>query len=278
MDVPLRAFELLAENNPEEATLRAKHLSQLNTERKSEVARMMKEAKMKLRARDAREVIVIGNPSWRVGVVGIVANQLAEEFDRPAFGWGREGSSHIKGSCRSDGRINMVELMCALPSGIFLDKGGHEFSGGFSVGPESIHLLEDALIKAHGEIPKKEKPTSRVVVDGELSVSAVNEETFSAITRLAPFGVGNPKPHFIFSGAEIMAVSRFGKEKNHLKLTLTDRGGGRAEAIGFFMTQADFPNVDLSAGSLVDMTAALEQSNFRGRSELRLRIADIAPR
>ncbi|MDO8521185.1 MAG: DHH family phosphoesterase, partial [bacterium] len=92
MDVPFRAFELLSTTDPVVGGERARHLANLNGERKLEVARMMKEAKRVLRTRELRAVIVIGNPTWRVGVVGIVANQLAEEHDRPVFVWGREGS------------------------------------------------------------------------------------------------------------------------------------------------------------------------------------------
>ena len=275
MDVPLRAFELLATNDVSFAGERAKFLGGLNASRKLEVARMFKEARKHLKERDLREVIVVGNPSWRVGVVGIVANQLAEEFDRPVFVWGREGTHDIKGSCRSDGRVNMVDLMCAVPEGIFVDKGGHEFSGGFSVSHERIHELEDVLARAHGKIAKKEKSEKQFTVDAELALIDVNEETFSAIDRLAPFGEGNPKPHFLFPKTEIRRCEKFGKEKNHLKLTLTDDEGNQKTAIGFFISEKDFPNTDFSLGAKINLVATFEKSYFRNRPELRLRIADV---
>ncbi|OGZ06633.1 MAG: single-stranded-DNA-specific exonuclease RecJ [Candidatus Lloydbacteria bacterium RIFCSPHIGHO2_01_FULL_54_11] len=279
MDVPLRAFELLSTQDPTLGGERAKHLAGLNGERKLEVARMMKEAKKVLRERGIREVIVVGNPTWRVGVVGIVANQLAEEHDRPVFVWGREGSKEgstvIKGSCRSDGRVNLVDLMVAVKDGIFIDKGGHEFSGGFSVSYEHIHLLEDALIEAHGRIPKKEKEKGNVRVDAELTLDEVNEETFSAVDLLAPFGEGNPKPKFHFRHVQIAAVTQFGKDKNHLKLTFRKSSGDRIDAISFFLLPSDFPGADVRQGGTVDLVATFEKSYFRSRPELRLRIVDI---
>lgn len=276
MDVPLRAFELLATDDVVFAKERAKFLSNLNNERKSEVARMVKEAMQHLEERTLQAVIVIGNPKWKVGVAGIVANKIAEHYNRPTFVWGKEGSSIIKGSCRSDGRINLVELMCAVPDGVFLDKGGHEFSGGFSISPEYIHTLEDQLTLAHGGMPKKEKPEVNYTVDTELTVRDVNERTYLAITQLAPFGVGNPKPHFFFRGVIIVSVEMFGKEKNHLKLVLTDAFGGRTHAIGFFMTPESFPLIDVSSGKKIDLVATFEKSFFRGRPELRLRIVSIS--
>lgn len=274
MDVPLRAFELLSTDNESIGIERARHLSLLNDERKSTVARMVKDAKRVLKDRTLREVIVVGSPSWKVGVVGIVANQLAEEFDRPTFVWGKEESPHIKGSCRSDGRVNLVELMLAVPDGIFIDRGGHEFSGGFSVTTDGIHQLEDALVHAHRAIPKKEKPNASYVIDTELSVADVNKETYHAVSALAPFGVGNPRPHFLFRGALIAEVSMFGKQKEHLKLTLTDEKGNRAQAIGFFMTPEKFTRT-IASGECVDLVGTMEMSYFMGRPELRIRIVDI---
>lgn len=279
MDVPLRAFELLSTQDPSVGGERAKHLAGLNGERKLEVARMMKEAKKVLRERELRPVIVLGNPGWRVGVVGIVANQLAEEHDRPVFVWGREGgkvgATEVKGSCRSDGRVNMVDLMTAVPDGVFTNKGGHEFSGGFSVSYEHIHRLEDALVEAHGKIAKKEKSKEGAAIDAELSLDEINEETFHAIDLLAPFGEGNHKPKFLFRNVPITLVSQFGKEKNHLKLTFRKSSGDRVEAIGFFLAPTDFPGVDLKSGGTIDLVATFEKSYFRSRPELRLRIVDI---
>ena len=276
MDVPLRAFELLSTTDIETANARARHLAGLNTERKSEVARMVKEAKKLLNKRELTSVIVIGSPNWRVGVAGIVANQLAETYDRPAFVWGKEGSQVIKGSCRSDGRVNIVELMIATREGIFIDKGGHEFSGGFSVADDAIHFLESALVEAHVNIPKKEKSLGSPEVDATLTLADVNEETFHAIDLLAPFGVGNPKPIFRFARVKVKKIEQFGKGREHLKLILEDAAGAQANALGFFITPESFPNADIKNGSTIDLTATFEKSYFRGYPELRLRIVDIS--
>lgn len=275
MDIPFRAFELLSTTDITVANERARLLSSLNTERKSEVARMVKDAKRLLEKRELSSVIVIGNPGWRVGVAGIVANQLAETYDRPAFVWGKEGSSVIKGSCRSDGRVNIVELMIATRQGVFIDKGGHEFSGGFSIDTDAIHFLESALVEAHLTIPKKEKIKGVPEVDAVLSIGEVSEETFHAIDLLAPFGIGNPKPLFRFEGVIVDKVEQFGKGREHLKLVLRDSDGKRVNALGFFVSASSFPNVEITNGSRIDLTASFEKSYFRGYPELRLRIVDI---
>ena len=276
MDVPFRAFELLSTTDVPTANERARHLAGLNTERKSEVARMVKEAKKLLNKRELSSVIVIGSPSWRVGVAGIVANQLAETYDRPAFVWGKEGSHIVKGSCRSDGRVNIVELMIAVRDGVFIDKGGHEFSGGFSVTDDAIHFLESALVEAHLKIPKKEKNAGSPDADAVLKLEDVNEETFRAIDILAPFGVGNPKPLFRFEKVTIQKMEQFGKGREHLKFILKDESGSTANALGFFISPESFPNVDMAVGSKINLLATFEKSYFRGYPELRLRIVGIS--
>lgn len=275
MDVPMRAFELLSTRDIPTAMARAQHLSNLNMERKGEVARMTKEAKRLVEGRELKSVIVVGSPKWRVGVAGIVANKLAEDYDRPAFVWGKEGAHIIKGSCRSDGRVNIVELMRAVREGVFLDKGGHEFSGGFSVGEDAVHFLESALCEAHATFEATEKKEKGFAPEASLSMDDVNEDIFAAVDLLAPFGQGNPKPVFRFDGISIEKCDQFGKGREHLKLTMKNSRGGVVSAIGFFMSPNNFPNAEVRSGARVDLIATLEKSYFRSLPELRLRIISV---
>ena len=272
MDVPMRAFELLSTRDIPTAMARAQHLSALNMERKGEVARMTKEAKRLVEGRELKSVIVVGSPKWRVGVAGIVANKLAEDYDRPAFVWGKEGAHIIKGSCRSDGRVNIVELMRATREGVFLDKGGHEFSGGFSVGEDAIHFLESSLNEAHATFEKNEKKEKNFAPEASLTIDDVNEQTFQAIDQLAPFGQGNPKPLFRFDAITILKCEQFGKGREHLKLMMKNSRGGTVTAIGFFMSPNNFPDAAVTTGGRVNLIATFEKSYFRSTPELRLRI------
>jgi len=147
MDSPMRAFELLSVRDEVQAGAVADYLTKINDERKRLVAAIMKDVKHKLAERTLGSVIVIGNPEWRVGILGLIAGKVCDEFDRPVFVWGREGTNGdtvVKGSCRSNGSINVVELMQSGKEN-FLDFGGHELAGGFSAAQDSIHFLEEKL-------------------------------------------------------------------------------------------------------------------------------------
>jgi len=91
---------------------------------------------------------------------------------------------------------------------------------------------------------------------------------------MAPFGIGNQKPTFLFKGLKISEIKEFGKEKNHLELSFKNSRGRQVKAISFFKTRNSFEPV-LSEGDTINLVATFEKNNFGGRSELRLRIVDI---
>jgi len=274
MDVPFEAFRLLSTDDEVLASELANHLHTINDQRKGTVAAIMKEARKKLSDKELGDVIVIGNPKWRVGVLGIAASNLVEEFERPAFVWGREGSADIKGSCRSDGNVDVVELMHAVADGVFLGVGGHAASGGFSVSHEHIHFLEKELNEAYTQVEKKRIGEEDQWIDTELSLDDVTRQTYREIARLAPFGMGNPKPTFLFKNIKIAEVHLFGKEKNHLRLVFRNSRNQQVIAIGFFMNAETF-EAEVRKDTSIDLIATMEESWFRGRPELRLRIVDI---
>ncbi len=281
MGEPLAAFKMLSSKDPVEGGVLAAEMHRLNDKRKGLVATMVKEARRNAEARSQtldRALLVLGNPDWMPGLLGLAANSLVEEYKKPVFLWGRHGAPHIKGSCRSDGTVNMVELMAHVSAGVFLDFGGHRESGGFSITHEFIHTLDDALHEAYEQIPRDAATEAVQEVDAELSLSDVTMETYRALAALAPFGMGNPKPLFLFNNITLTEVAAFGRDKAHLKLTFADtRIPTRAHAvsaIGFFQRAEQYA-VPLVAGERINLVASLECSYFRRIPELRLRIVDI---
>ncbi len=282
MGHPIDAFKLLTAETEEEADLYARHLDNINNERKGIVASIVKEAKKIVKERfeslGEKPVIVLGNPDWRPALLGLAANSIAEEFNRPVFMWGREGGEKIKGSCRSDGKTDLVELMERAKSN-FEEFGGHKLSGGFSVSHEKIHTLEGALIDAATHIVSKNEETGlndevgQVLVDAEIALNDVCEESTNTISRLAPYGVGNDKPIFIFKNIIPEKINRFGKSKEHLSIILRE-GGASVKAISFFTSPDQFGDA-LKEGIATNLVANIEKSYFNGSSEIRLRIVDF---
>jgi single-stranded-DNA-specific exonuclease len=274
MDHPLRAFELLSTDDDARAEELANWLHHLNDQRKGLVASMIKEAKHRLSERELLEVIVVGHPEWAPGLLGLAASNLVEAHNRPVFVWGRDGDGKIKGSCRSDGSVSVVELMSRVREGFLLQFGGHEAAGGFTVSTDGIHTLEFELSEAYRNMEKK-GTEENIFVDSTLSLDQVNWNTYKQIEELAPFGMENPKPVFLFEGVEITAVKKFGKAKEHLELQFQNSHGKAIPAIAFFTSNDSFGGVLLGAGEKVNLVASLEKSMFRNFPELRLRVVDI---
>ncbi len=274
MDHPMDAFDLLATRDEAVAEEMAEHLDHINNERKGVVASMVKEVKSRIEALgELRDIIVLGNPLWRPALLGLAANTIAEDYRRPVFLWGREGTEVLKGSCRSDGNVNLVSLMREA-SHAFIQFGGHAFSGGFSVSHENIHTLHEELNRAHGRLRESgaERLESALAVDRELSLDDVSWDTYRAIARLAPFGVENPKPLFLFRSVTPSSVRWFGKGKDHLEVAFRN-ARGEVKAISFF---ADGELAETCVGgATVNLVASLERSTFRATPELRLRIVHI---
>ena len=267
MGEPMDAFRLLSAATREEAEEYADKLIHLNDARKGVVAGMVKEARKHLEVRELREVIVIGNPSWKPGLVGLVASNLVEAYSRTVFVWGRTEDGVIKGSCRSDGTVNVVELMTSVREGVFEGVGGHEEAGGFSVSNDFIHTLEDELVSVYQNV-RKEKEEAQLSIDAIVTLREVNWSTWKIIEQFAPFGMGNPKPTFLFEKVRIADARRFGKESTHLELSFE---GAPVKAISFF----DEQNKTFASGDVVDLAATMELNTFRGKRELRLRIVNV---
>ena len=278
MGVPMSAFTLLSTSSEVEAGQLADHLNKINDERKGAVASIVKEVRKKIEERGAtealREIIVMGNPKWRPSLLGLVANSLKDDHSRPVFLWGREGGSVIKGSCRSDGSVSVVELMESVKES-FVVFGGHAFSGGFSVDHEKIHNLEENLIVAYKKIMEKGAPAKeKIRIDKKITLEDVTWDTYKLVEKLSPFGVGNPKPVFLFENVEVFEIKQFGKEKNHMELVFADKNGRNVSAISFFSKPADF-SVIPKKGEKISLIASLEKSVFMNKIDLRLRIVDV---
>lgn len=278
---PMDAFEVLATDNPVLAKTLASHLVKINDERKQLVAHIMKEVKRILNKRSLSgeeiPVIVIGNPKWRVGVLGIVAAKITEEYKRPVFVWGGDESETLRGSCRSYGDINLVEIMNLLPEDSLLEFGGHKMAGGFSVSHEEIHFLEERIVSVVSKTEKgnnENKQEKDLTIDSIIEIDDITNENYKVIEKLAPFGEGNPKPTFLIKKAKIYSIKEFGKEKNHLEIIFKNSRGSNVKAVAFFKTNESFNNY-LEPNKEIDLIVNFEKNTFAGRTELRLRIIDI---
>jgi single-stranded-DNA-specific exonuclease len=279
MGNPIDAFRLLSTEDETEASELVEKLNGLNSERKGAVGAIAKEIQHKIASRGLEEknVIVLGNPSWRPAVLGLVANSLMKQYKKPVFLWGRgdsTGPAHIlKGSCRSDGP-DLVALMHGVENGIFIDRGGHKMSGGFSVSVEHVHLLDDALNATFEKLGSSASLEEELVADHVISLDDIDFRLWDIVDKMSPFGMENLKPVFLFKGVVPADIKRFGKQKEHVDIVFIKSNGKKVSAISFF-AEDDERFLNLEQGKAFDLVATLERSTFKNYPELRLRIVDV---
>ncbi len=269
MGTPRTAARLLGAQDKDTALELARELQALNDERKGLVASTVKEVNKRLAMGSVESpVIVMGSTHWRPGILGLVANSVAEAHGKPVFLWGREGGELVRGSVRGAAGINVVELM-ATAKDIFEDYGGHTASGGFSVSETRVHELPARLSAAYEAVASRELIKEEVLVDRELALGEV-PRAHRELKKLAPFGVGNSKPLFMFPRVAVSGARMFGKQQNHLEVML-GRGNERVAGISFFFNPESFTKKTLE-GETADIVGHVE-TDWRGQP--RVRIVDI---
>lgn len=272
------AFDLLTTSDESVADMLAKKLEKLNRQRKAEAGAITRAVHTRIKERgEVRSVIALGDPEWRPALLGLVANTIADEYERPVFLWGREGNNSLKGSVRSGGAVHALELMRAAEN-IFVEFGGHSAAGGFTAIDTEIFYLEDRLVEAHARV------TEGVVGEDDLSSHAdmiitpeeVTPTLLTHIEKLAPFGQMNPKPVFLLRSVSLREITRFGKAEEHLKIKVATERGHTLDAVTFFVKGAIARTAaSLTPDSRAHLLAHLERDTFSRGTPVRLRLLNI---
>ncbi len=274
MKSPMLAFELLTTKDRFRADELAKELIKLNNARKLDGARVAKEVKRRLEGVSLDSVVVLGNPDWNPALLGIAASSVVETYKRTVCLWGKDGDL-IKGSCRSDGSVNVVSLMKGA-SDSFEEYGGHEKAGGFSAKTEAVHTLQETLSGVYARVAQEntKNETTKLGADISIIISELNSSFYTSLRSLAPYGVSNPKPLMHLQNVRIEKIIYFGAHKEHVRLTLSDDHGHTIDAISFFLQRNTFRDTIalLSLGDCVSVTGSFEESSFGHKKERRLRL------
>jgi single-stranded-DNA-specific exonuclease len=273
------AFQLFITTDENEADLLVKKLEKMNRQRKAEAGAITRavHTRLKERGSEMRTIIALGDPEWRPALLGLVANTIADEYERPVFLWGREGNLSLKGSFRNGGAPQMMELLRATAN-TFVEFGGHAKAGGFTVIDTEVFYLEDRLVETYARITADAQQIDPLLVraDAVITPEEVMLSFLKKIERLAPFGQNNPKPLFLLRDLSLREISHFGKGKEHLKLKIDVRDGETIDAVAFF-AKGPVARVALALarGSRATILAHLERDTFSRDNPVRLRLLDI---
>lgn len=271
---PEDALRILLCETPEEARRVAGAIEARNQERKSIEDEVYLEAADLARSRvekDDAPVLVLGGEGWHRGILGIVAARLAEDFGRPVVLVSFQGDQG-RGSVRS---IEDVEILDALDSCSHLleSYGGHRMAAGIALNRQNLDAFQRELEEALRDRVGRGRAGRKLALDLWLrEPGQLNEEIVDEFSRLAPFGSGNAEPLVGLEGVCILDRRVVGN--NHLLLSL-DQAGQRFEAIGFGL--GGIAQVESQNAGRWDLACTPERDDWRGRTQIRLRIVDLRP-
>ena len=124
-----------------------------------------------------------------------------------------------KGSCRSIPELNIINAL-RKHSDLFIDLGGHSGAAGFSIYTKNISKLRSKIIKTVNSKLAKAALIPHLDVDAQMQLNAVTLKNIKAFNLLAPFGIGNPEPLFLFKNCVVESIRTIGQNNDHLKLKI----------------------------------------------------------
>ncbi len=164
-----------------------------------------------------QKVIVLAKSDWSIGILGIVAARIAEEFNRPTFLLGEEGGFY-KGSCRSIEGMNIHELLTKL-SDILTSFGGHTMAAGMTIALDKIDEFRERLNTLVNEMYEEEFFAPFFQYDLDIDPEEVTIDRLKNIEILEPFGCKNPTPLYRLEFDKV-TVTPMKSNSHHLTLQL----------------------------------------------------------
>lgn len=217
--------------------------------------------------------IVVYNPKWSKGVIGIVASRLSEKFYRPSVVL-TLSNGFATGSARS---ISGFDIYKAIDSckDLLENFGGHIYAAGLTLKEENIEEFQRRFDEYVTANITEEQKTPQIDVDAIINFSEITPKFFNILQKFAPFGPDNLKPVFVTHNVVDFGTSRLvGRDLEHLKLELTEPDSENVmNGIAFGMG-GKF-NDHIKGLKPINICYTIEENNFNGNKSIQLMVKDI---
>lgn len=262
----------------EELSALADEANLLNTERQQVCEQIVEQARLRIESGSPLPAdkigpagIVLADPTWHVGVIGLAASRLAELYLRPVALASLMNGSEARLSMRSPAWCDLTAILADVTDLAALNfrGGGHPGAAGGSMPSDRLAQFAFAFdVSAARQMPA-ELPHREIVLDGEIGLADLTLETCNALDRLAPFGAGNREPKLLLRDLLVTEARTIGSAQRHRMLRLSDGRGQRARAVWWDGARHPIPR------GPIDLCAAVEKNSYNGQIEIRLSIEAI---
>ena len=240
LDTIVHALALLESKEYDQALALAGELWAMNEERK-ELTRVGTERAVELIEHATwkdEHVYLVYIKDCHESVAGIIAGRLRERYYRPVLVFtdaSEEGQ--IKASGRSIDDYDMFTELSAFRN-LFLRFGGHKMAAGLTMEKKNLEILRDGLNARCTLTQTQLMPL--VMIDAAMPLGYINEEVIADLEKLEPFGRANEKPLFAQQHLSVLRLSRIGKNRNVVKMSVMGPEGIIMDALYFGDTDVFF--------------------------------------
>ena len=240
LDTIVHALALLESKEYDQALALAGELWAMNEERK-ELTRVGTERAVELIEHATwkdEHVYLVYIKDCHESVAGIIAGRLRERYYRPVLVFtdaSEEGQ--IKASGRSIDDYDMFTELSAFRN-LFLRFGGHKMAAGLTMEKKNLEILRDGLNARCTLTQAQLMPL--VMIDAAMPLGYISEEVIADLEKLEPFGRANEKPLFAQQHLSVLRLSRIGKNRNVVKMSVMGPEGIIMDALYFGDTDVFF--------------------------------------
>jgi single-stranded-DNA-specific exonuclease len=266
------AVRLLIANDELEAKLMARELEGINAKRRDTDTTTMNEAVQQIEEQlnmDRISALVLFDANWHLGVIGIVASRLVDQYHRPAIMLS-EVDGKIKGSARSIRGFNIYEAIRECED-LLEQFGGHEYAAGLTLKDGALKEFRKRMNSKAIEELSGNSFEAELLVDAEIQLADIDGKFWKLLHQFQPFGPANTKPIFVSNGLKVVGVPSI-VGNGHLKLRVRQEDSPVFDAIGFNMHEF-MPKV--RDGKLFNIAYELEENTWNGNTALQLHLRDI---
>ncbi|MBV6343301.1 single-stranded-DNA-specific exonuclease RecJ, partial [Candidatus Magnetobacterium casense] len=212
--------KLMITSSVEEAETIARYLNNVNLERQRVEEYVLEMSLIQVRRKGFDKVITIADEGWHEGVLGIVASKMVDRYGLPAVVFSIKNGI-ARGSARSVPELDICDAISQC-SECVIQFGGHRQAAGLTLKAEDIDRFETLINEHVKNTIANSNFTPTISIDADVALKDVNAKLLTELSRLAPYGYGNPEP--ILGSKGLMALNPRIVGKNHLKLRLGYNG------------------------------------------------------
>ena len=271
LDTAEHALAMLRATDKTAALEAARQLDEFNAMRRSQQDAIFKEAVQQAEQYQDDPVLVLSGRGWNHGIIGIVAAKIVEQYHKPTYVL-EEMEFEAKGSARSFGDFSVADAIRASDD-IITKGGGHKLAAGVTLPTAAIPAFRQRVNQFYQSLQLQDQAALLLPrEDVTAQLGEVTAELVADITRMEPFGPGNPQPILRSNHLSVEQVRRMGSEGQHVKLTLRDETG-QLQMIAFAAPEHFF----VQPGQVVDVWYQPIENEWRGMRQVEGRLLHLAP-